>query len=617
MSNATVSSQVYVIRNAGALAAVDAGTMILYADGSDVFAKDASGNVYNLTSASAVSLAFNDLTDVSIAGATSTQILQYNGTNWTAVDVFDLGELGDVSVSGATTGQVLQYNGTSWVAATPSSGGASTLNGLTDVDTTGVADGDVIVYNSGTWEVGQAMQTFSITDGNNSFAVSNSDTTRFTAGTGLHSISTPSTKQIQYSLSANASDLGDVTYTSPSAGQVLQWSGAAWTNSGISIDELSDVDTTTVAPTDGQALVWDNANSQWEPGTISGGSGIALTDLSVTSAAASGDGSLSYDNTTGVFTHTPADVPAALTDLGITDGTNGQVLTTDGSGSFTFENASGGIALTDLSVGSELSATGNGAISYSNTTGVFRYAPPTAAGIGALEDITGEPLSDLSDVVISSAASGQVLEYNGTNWVNATPSAGASYSAEPFALTRHQMVIVKKEIPQGSEINHNVNVHTEGYWHTVTGDSNINSTGDTITLRAQLTFPVRPTMDTDGTNSGVIKFEASGPILTDIPISIQGHLIDPKAGGAQHDGAVTVSGDMVFANGENASTIGEFTMTTAQISDICAKQIMLDNSLTDLGGLVYQLSIVFGGTPTTNVSNTSFNVVELTIPMEM
>jgi hypothetical protein len=38
-----------------------------------------------------------------------------------------------------------------------------------------------------------------------------------------------------------------------------------------SIDDLSDVDTSTVAPTDGQALVWDNANSKWEPGTVSGG----------------------------------------------------------------------------------------------------------------------------------------------------------------------------------------------------------------------------------------------------------------------------------------------------------------------------------------------------------
>jgi hypothetical protein len=40
-----------------------------------------------------------------------------------------------------------------------------------------------------------------------------------------------------------------------------------------SIDALSDVDTTTAAPTDGQALVWVDANSQWEPGTVSGGGG--------------------------------------------------------------------------------------------------------------------------------------------------------------------------------------------------------------------------------------------------------------------------------------------------------------------------------------------------------
>lgn len=35
--------------------------------------------------------------------------------------------------------------------------------------------------------------------------------------------------------------------------------------SASSIDDLSDVDTSTVAPTDGQVLTWVNANSQWEP----------------------------------------------------------------------------------------------------------------------------------------------------------------------------------------------------------------------------------------------------------------------------------------------------------------------------------------------------------------
>lgn len=47
-------------------------------------------------------------------------------------------------------------------------------------------------------------------------------------------------------------------------------------------------------------------------------------------------------------------------------------------------SASGGIALTDLSVGTEGTANGDGSLSYDNSTGVFTYSPPTAAGLGAL-----------------------------------------------------------------------------------------------------------------------------------------------------------------------------------------------------------------------------------------
>ena len=41
----------------------------------------------------------------------------------------------------------------------------------------------------------------------------------------------------------------------------------------FSINALSDVDTASVAPTNGQALVWESASSQWKPGTVSGGGG--------------------------------------------------------------------------------------------------------------------------------------------------------------------------------------------------------------------------------------------------------------------------------------------------------------------------------------------------------
>ena len=74
---------------------------------------------------------------------------------------------------------------------------------------------------------------------------------------------------------------------------------------GQGIDDLSDVDTSTTPPGVGQVLKWDGA--QWEPANDSSGSGgITLTALSVTSASASASSSLVYNNTTGVFTYTPA-----------------------------------------------------------------------------------------------------------------------------------------------------------------------------------------------------------------------------------------------------------------------------------------------------------------------
>jgi hypothetical protein len=60
--------------------------------------------------------------------------------------------------------------------------------------------------------------------------------------------------------------------------------------SGFSIDALSDVDTTSVAPTDGQSLTWNNASSKWVPSTVSGGGGSGVT-------FASGNRSISVNTT--------------------------------------------------------------------------------------------------------------------------------------------------------------------------------------------------------------------------------------------------------------------------------------------------------------------------------
>lgn len=108
-------------------------------------------------------------------------------------------------------------------------------------------------------------------------------------------------------------------------------------------------------------------------------------------------------------------VPADLTDLSIVDGTVGQVLTTDGNGVFTFEDAPGaasGIALGDLSVGAEPSAAGNGALAYNANTGVFTYTPPIIP-------------ADLTDLGIADGTVGQVLTTDG-NGVFTFEDAGAT-----------------------------------------------------------------------------------------------------------------------------------------------------------------------------------------------
>ena len=45
-----------------------------------------------------------------------------------------------------------------------------------------------------------------------------------------------------------------------------------------SIDELSDVDTTTSAPTDGQVLTWNNTDGEWQPADSTGGLGNVVED---------------------------------------------------------------------------------------------------------------------------------------------------------------------------------------------------------------------------------------------------------------------------------------------------------------------------------------------------
>ena len=137
--------------------------------------------------------------------------------------------------------------------------------------------------------------------------------------------------------------------------------------------------------------LWGNDGTVGSPAPGGGGGagGISFSDLSVVQGAAvppsSGQNArLEYDDA-GTFTYyrwdldsyaLTSDVPQVFTDLtGITDGTNLEVLKTNGNGTFFFDSVD---------------------------------------------------IADLGGVNISSPASGQVLKYNGAEWINDTDNTGGA-----------------------------------------------------------------------------------------------------------------------------------------------------------------------------------------------
>ena len=175
-------------------------------------------------------------------------------------------------------------------------------NGLTNLDSTFIA-GDVQIQTNSGRLLDSAGRSFVIYDSAGALLWGNNGTSAGNLG-GASAV-------------ARLIDLADVSISEPiTSGYVVKWDEFAAGGSGAWV----------VGP--------DN--------TGVGGAGIALTDLSVVQQVASGTGTLSYSNVSGVFTYTPPELSLLnLTDVA-SDGTNGQVLQTDGAGNFSFVNQTGG-----------------------------------------------------------------------------------------------------------------------------------------------------------------------------------------------------------------------------------------------------------------------------------
>ena len=161
------------------------------------------------------------------------------------------------------------------------------------------------------------------------------------------------------------------------------------------------------------------------------GSGATATDrtvFSATNASASGGGSLAYNFNDGVFTFTPPDLSSYLTSTGVLNThsdvnhgtpTNGDVLAWN-QANLNWENTAagtGGGLDADLLDGEEgsyyLNSTNqsSGTLPAARLSGSYNISVDGSAGSLA-------SLSDIGNVVETTLTTGQVLSYNGSNWVN-------------------------------------------------------------------------------------------------------------------------------------------------------------------------------------------------------
>lgn len=271
------------------------------------------------------------------------------------------------AVQEASDGDVIQWVAANnrWEAtALAGGGGASVLNDLTDVTITAAAAGEVLRYNGSAWVDAQLAYT--------DLSGTPTNVSSFTNDAG-------------YLVDITAEPIGDlsnVVLTSATTGDVLSYNGTNWVNtaappadiSGSSINGLSDVDTATSPPSNGEGLIWNSTSGNWEPGTVNAGS-VALDDL---------------------------------TDVTITAAATGEVLRYNGS------------AWVDAQ------------LAYSDLSGTPSLAP--VATSGDYNDLINKPsipvnVDDLGDVTITSPANGQILEYNGSAWVNVANSGGGGATA--------------------------------------------------------------------------------------------------------------------------------------------------------------------------------------------
>lgn len=269
--------------------------------------------------------------------------------------------VGDASVTTLNAVQLCDETGANCTDLSGGLSGVSSLASLTDVSVSTPSDNNLLRYNTSTskWEAVGINDGLSTT----TMVPSWPDAIQCEKGADVrllyyaHSHTSGSITKYRnlnnttgdYYVQYNTSD---GTYSGSTSGMVAfdcvtnSWSiadlyanGRAFNflgNNGtqISLTEIADVSAS--APTDGQVLRWDDANSEWVPADASAGVSTLVSLTDVSSTAATEGQVLSYNDTTNSWEPSDTNVINALNDVGDVSASaigDGQVLTYNTSSS--------------------------------------------------------------------------------------------------------------------------------------------------------------------------------------------------------------------------------------------------------------------------------------------
>ena len=367
-----------------------------------------------------------------------------------------LGGLSDVDTTGAANNKILKHNGTSWVVADDEEGGGGIL--LSNISVVkpnpSASGGGDVTYDNTTGE-------FTYTPPSIPAAQVQSD---WNASTGLGEIlnkptlfsgsytdltNKPTLFSGSYSdltnkptIPATLDNLTDVSLGTVSEGKILKYTSGSWSAEdapGSGSTTLSGLTDTSIpgSITTGHVLKWDG--SAWGPAPDlqgSGGSGIALSDLSVTkpNPSASGSGDVTYNSTSGAFTYTPP----VLFSGSYSDLTNKPSLF---SGSYT--DLTNKPTIPAAQIQSDWDQTTTSALDYIKNKPTIGSGTVTSitAGTG-LQSSTGgaitttgsitlnATLDSLNDVNLGTVSEGKILKYTSGSWSAADGASGGETNVQ-------------------------------------------------------------------------------------------------------------------------------------------------------------------------------------------